>query len=223
MKKNIVLLILFQLILLFSLNTYASDKSVFCDNESNYTPMMRAVCKRNYSKMIRIIKRNKYFVTKKRIDAMSIAISNQDTTAVKILLETGLHGYEVSGDLILLASRHDNVEIVKMIYNYGFPIIDRNNLYSPLIVACSNGSYEIVRFLLDNGAGLNQINSNNGVTPLMYAVMNGKVETVKLLLEYGVDKNTKSNGGRTAISFLETNDYVSDEEVKEALLKLLKD
>ena len=69
-----------------------------------------------------------------------------------------------------------------------------------LIYAAWNGSTEVVKLLIDNGADLNH-KSNHGDTALMYAARDGHTDVVKFLIDNGVDLNHKNNGGVTALIY----------------------
>ena len=58
--------------------------------------------------------------------------------------------------------------------------------------ACSNGTRDIVKRLLDKGADVT-ITTNRGVTPLHNAVSTGSKEIIKMLVEKGADINATDN------------------------------
>ncbi|OGB83383.1 hypothetical protein A3F66_05890 [candidate division TM6 bacterium RIFCSPHIGHO2_12_FULL_32_22] len=69
--------------------------------------------------------------------------------------------------------------------------------YTALIVAAQNGHIDIVRLLLDKGAGINAVDID-GRTALILAVLNGRLDIVKLLLNRGANIDV-SRIGRTAL------------------------
>ncbi len=71
------------------------------------------------------------------------------------------------------------------------PVFDIN---TRLIKASSEGRLNLVRRLIQNGAGVNARNSK-GDTALMAASYNGYAEIVRLLAENGADINAVSNSG----------------------------
>ncbi|CAE7943955.1 ANKRD50, partial [Symbiodinium sp. KB8] len=73
-----------------------------------------------------------------------------------------------------------------------------DNGITALIMASQRGHMEIVRMLLDTGAGENLL-SNNGVTALMAASHIGHMEIVRMLLDTGAEENLVSNNGVTAL------------------------
>ena len=74
---------------------------------------------------------------------------------------------------------------------------------TPLMIAASKRSEEILRMLLENGAEIDKRNDRNSDrykwTALMYAVNIGYSKGVKILIENGADVNKKDNDGWTAL------------------------
>jgi ankyrin repeat protein len=68
-----------------------------------------------------------------------------------------------------------------------------------LLLASSAGHIEIVRLLLDGGAGIDQKSGYTGCTALAYAAVKGRVEVMKLLLERGADPKMKDYHKQTAL------------------------
>jgi len=67
------------------------------------------------------------------------------------------------------------------------------NLGGPLVYACEKGNEEIVKYLLERGADVNQVNNDN-VTPLGKTCWNGNEALVKYLIEYGVNNDQLRDG-----------------------------
>jgi ankyrin repeat protein len=59
-----------------------------------------------------------------------------------------------------------------------------NNDEAPLSVACSQGKFELVKNLIENGSDVNQKDQAN-LTPIMRAATNGHKSIVRLLVSYG--------------------------------------
>ena len=72
---------------------------------------------------------------------------------------------------------------------------------TPFIWAVQNLRFEMVRFLVDQGADP-QATDLAGVTPLQLAIYKGDFCLFELLVSLGVDTRFKSNVGRTALHFL---------------------
>lgn len=75
----------------------------------------------------------------------------------------------------------------------------RNKKLSCLMEACFRKKTEMVKFLLRNGAHINQV--VNGRTALMHACFSGSLEIVKILIEHGADVSFEYNG-RSALSIV---------------------
>ena len=73
--------------------------------------------------------------------------------------------------------------------------------------AASYGHLEIVKFLLDNGAGVDAADVIKR-TVLMYAARHGHVEVVRLLLDKGADAHVRDEDGDTALSLAAYNSHV---------------
>ena len=54
----------------------------------------------------------------------------------------------------------------------------------PLYVAAENGHVETLKYLVDNGAEVNQCR-NDGISPFFVAAENGQLETLKFLQSRG--------------------------------------
>ena len=76
--------------------------------------------------------------------------------------------------------------------------IEPEKLFTPLLIAATNGHIDVVRVLLIHGANPN-IQNVDGVTPLHNSIFEGHVETVKLLLEYGANPAVYDRLGNTPI------------------------
>ena len=61
---------------------------------------------------------------------------------------------------------------------------DIDSVNSQLIIACSQGRFNLVAALIENGHDIDQRDSRN-FTPMMYAASNGHLNVVTLLLTYG--------------------------------------
>ncbi|SIN82115.1 Ankyrin repeat-containing protein [Chryseobacterium scophthalmum] len=69
---------------------------------------------------------------------------------------------------------------------------------TPLNHAINRGRYEIVKYIVERGANVNDLYDKN-YSPLMSAVNGKNIEMVKLLLENGADVNLKDKYGNDAL------------------------
>ena len=96
---------------------------------------------------------------------------------------------------LLFASYHgDLAEIVYLFYK-SIPNVNvkgGNNVTS-LILASQQGKLDVVAFLLDRGARVNDV-MTDGKTALLMASKNGHTEIVRILMAKGADQSLKSKG-----------------------------
>jgi ankyrin repeat protein len=87
-----------------------------------------------------------------------------------------------------------------LLLKYGADINARSNTGNTVLHIASVGvnKYEIVKFLLDNGADVLAVNQRKE-TVLMRAAMFGDTATISLLLRNGIDINARDQGGSTAL------------------------
>lgn len=69
---------------------------------------------------------------------------------------------------------------------------------TPLIRAATLGHIQLVSYLLDHGASVNESNKD-GFTPLLAAALNGQEATVQLLLDLGTDVDQRCKASYTAL------------------------
>ncbi|KAG4100466.1 ankyrin repeat-containing domain protein [Neocallimastix lanati (nom. inval.)] len=70
---------------------------------------------------------------------------------------------------------------------------------TPLYEASKNGSFDIVKLLVENKASLNK-KASNGISPINIAFQNDYIDIVKYLIEQGADINSIDNDGRSLIN-----------------------
>jgi ankyrin repeat protein len=73
------------------------------------------------------------------------------------------------------------------------------NGFSPLLIAAQEGHVDVVRCLVESGAGINQT-VHHGVSPLYIATLQGHVDVVRYLVsDLGTDVNQAMNNGDTPL------------------------
>ena len=92
-------------------------------------------------------------------------------------------------------------------------ITEQPDVYYPLQEACSGGNYDVTKFLIENGAEVNQTwkGIESSRTPLMWAVISGSDRTtdiLKLLLEHGANRSAKDSQGKTAYDYAVQNEFL---------------
>jgi ankyrin repeat protein len=109
-------------------------------------------------------------------------------------------------DLLVPKSKED---IIKELSN-----LRQEEKNEKLIDAVYDGQLEIVKYLIEAGANINDQNKFN-YTPLMIASINNRLNMVKLLIENGADVNAKNKYGKTAFIYAYNSRYYN-------LVELLK-
>ena len=72
---------------------------------------------------------------------------------------------------------------------------------TPIDLAVSRSSTEVVEFLIQRGANINKHEDVYGSTPLLQVVARDRKEIAEILLRHGVDITMKNDAGETAYSF----------------------
>ncbi len=216
----------FLILIVLCSNLSVASKQEWDSDKSDWSKIMLATYKGNYKRMEKLIQKacEVDYSTKAGVTALIIAIRKQDLKATNILLNTGKIDVKNYNNVIRLACLYQNVEILKLLVSYKFPLKFDEANSSPLIAACSFGSKEIVEYLISIGANVNIQAEIDGITPLMLAVGGGEIEKVKILLRNGADKNIKDKNGKTAIGYLENIPvrFNVTEGIKDEIRKLLE-
>jgi len=102
---------------------------------------------------------------------------------------------------VFLAASDNNLEQLKQYVKCGADVNGKDeNGITLLHISSKNGSLEISKFLISNGADVNIKADNDDSTPLHGAAMAGKKELVRLLLDNGAEVNAKTRPfGNTAM------------------------
>ena len=89
---------------------------------------------------------------------------------------------------------------------------------TPLMIAVSEGYFEMAEMLIKLGADINKKNKF-GDTALMYAVIYTEPKLIKLLINSGADLKAKNNKNITALDFAKVNCYKQAQDILENALK----
>jgi ankyrin repeat protein len=97
---------------------------------------------------------------------------------------------------LLFASYHGDLDEIADLFFKSIPNVNVNvkgkNNVTPLILASQQGKVDVVEFLLNRGASVNDV-MTDGKTALIMACKNGHTEIVELLLKRGADQSLKCN------------------------------
>lgn len=113
---------------------------------------------------------------------------------------------------IINAILEDDFEwFVELVSNYGVNAKDING-FTPLMLCVQNGRIDMIDYLIEHNADVNQIN-NIGNTALFYAVFYSKNQTeiIEKLLKAGADINIQNKSGVSPLTLANSmaNDRVS--------------
>ncbi len=149
-----------------------------------------------------------------KASALHIATLLGHTSMAKMLIDKGAD--------VSLKDSHDKTPLHIAAYSEQNPTISENRIeiaralvkkapleeqddlgYTPLHTAASNGRFEIVTMLLDNGAHI-QAKTNADATPLHLAAAAGSAQTVKLLMAKKADRTAPDAQKRTPLDAART-------------------
>lgn len=131
------------------------------------------------------------------------AIDDKKIEALRFLLENkmdvNLRYNENSSTALHIACQQGNIEIVKLLLDFGANVFSINELKTtPLNIACSKGNLEIVRLLLIHGDTAN-IADISGNDCLISAVESKNPQVVRLILDCAIHTETENQKGETAL------------------------
>lgn len=131
---------------------------------------------------------------------LMVSTARQQIGAFNILLDNGadvsIHERLSGESAIHIAAKNNKTELVKQLLRHGAnpndvsgPCAEENHGYitTPLMSAVNNGRIDMVKFLLDNGADINQKIGKYKRTVLYSAISVEELELVLFLLENGAD------------------------------------
>lgn len=201
-------------IMFLSICSFANRKK-WDKDKSDWTSLMIACYKGKVKKVKKLIQKGAEvnYSSEKGISATIIAIRKQDTSILKLLINSGKLNANNSENLVMLASMYESYRIVEVLVAGGFPIKNYQK-YTPLMASVCHGSVDVVKYLIKKKNDLDAQNSN-GWTALMFAAYDNDIEKVKALISAGANKKIKNNSGKTAF------DYVKRSKASE-LFQLLK-
>ena len=101
---------------------------------------------------------------------------------------------------LMNATINEDVQAVKFFAKSGVAIVNQKNIggATALHIASRNGSVEIAKILIENGANVN-VADNEGWTPIMRAALSKNPELIKIFLNVGADPRKMNSSGETAI------------------------
>jgi hypothetical protein len=131
---------------------------------------------------------------------------------------TLLHmGVPVTGESLVQCASDGRVQEISLFLAAGFSPDTRNNAGVPLLnIAARTGNREVLKLLIQSGAGINLTADDRGSSALIDGTIGGYFDIVTDLIESGAIVDMKSKDGQTALLIAVGAD---NEAVVEALLK----
>jgi ankyrin repeat protein len=129
------------------------------------------------------------------------------TDAVRILLAAGADPRARIYDdrtVLNLAIRGGKPEILELLLEAGANLQSPQPNFTPLALACFEGTTAMVELLVARGADVNRRITYGGyrnATPLMYAANAGKIKMVQVLLDGGADARSLDDDGQAAADY----------------------
>lgn len=99
----------------------------------------------------------------------------------------------------MLPAKRGMLEMVKELIRNVQDIHANPDGATPLNLACFNDHSEIVKFLIENGANVNEKDEDTGESILHRVCEHGFLEVAKLLIQNGVDVSPKDHGDETPL------------------------
>lgn len=170
-------------------------------DESGRTPLIFAVKNRNFSSAKYLIQSgaNINATDRKKNTPLHVASAIGHQPLVRTLLENGANpmlqnattnncGTLFRGTAIDEAAVHNHPEVIEILLETGIDIeIQTNRGHTPLLAACTYGSFEAAKLLVARGANVHAIDSALSRTGLHTACYKEYEEIVKLLVDAGAD------------------------------------
>jgi ankyrin repeat protein len=125
------------------------------------------------------------------------AVKSENFPVVKYLIKHGatVDDTDTKGSAFHYLAINDNIEIAEYLFKLYPYLVNFRNIKNvpPIFFAAMNGSFKVGKFLIENGADINE--KVNGKTPLHYASANGNVLLIELFLKHGADIDLQSDSG----------------------------
>ncbi len=137
-------------------------------------------------------------------DALGKAIDYGDTESVECLLKNGAKPLIRH---LISAIYKANLEDIKLLIEYGTDVNGTTEEGNPVLFYAAAYSNNILRYLVEHGADVNQCEPSKDTPPLIIAVNNGMVDNAKYLIEAGADTSKRNATGKTAYEFAKESKY----------------
>lgn len=141
----------------------------------------------------------------KKETALMLAVASNNTNLVNYMLGKGAHAnsFNASGENALFYIRENNLEMFEVLVNNGADLSHATQNNSTLLInAARSENYDIVRYLLNNGAEVNA-KDDLGHTAFQYIISpyDRNRDLVELFLSKGADVNTRDTKGGKSLMY----------------------
>lgn len=141
------------------------------------------------------------------------AVTGRKVAAARILIEAGANliipdnsAYAFEGNLLMIAAKNGDLEMVKLLIQKGFPVNAKAQDGSTALISAirnyDNSKFETVKFLLESGANPNVVIENKipDYCPVTLSfVSEYNLDLLKFLVANGADVNLACASGDTAL------------------------
>lgn len=128
------------------------------------------------------------------------AYEKKDLKQMEVILKEGADPNQLKSSngvcLMFDVAWDNNVEAAKLLLNYGAKVDlpSGPSQITPILPACQRNAFEMVKFLVENGADVNQRFEKAGnQSPIRFACKTGNIDMVSYLLEKGAALEDQPN------------------------------
>lgn len=143
---------------------------------------------------------------------LSLAVQNDDPDETRNILSASVNvnvtekNYEGATPLFM-AVENGNVEVAKMLLNFGAKVNARNNRrQTPLMMLDGDATAALVDLLVANGARLDLADNQGNTALILAAEEESHISVIKALIDAGANVNHQNNQGKTALWKAADND-----------------
>lgn len=150
-------------------------------------------------------------------DCFASSIAKNKAEICKLFISAGIDinsRDDLGTPMLNVAVRNDNIELTKMLLEYGADInaVSNDRGYTAVMDAVWKGNKDIAKLLIEQGAELNTI-SKEGQSNLVLAVGANNIAICKMLAENGADPDIKDQMGMSAYNYASLFKKVQIQEI----------
>jgi ankyrin repeat protein len=141
-------------------------------------------------------------VNSQGVPAIVFGILRGNEPFVKLLVENkaDVNHISLAGSPLANATYTGNMNMVKLLVENGAKLdVPDNGEGNPLMQAFQRNHFEVVRYLIDQGANTKGITGNGNKAPIHFAAGSGDMELTKILIKKGADIMAMDDGGWDAM------------------------